>query len=370
MPVFAAAGVPLTLKNAPTNLITLEAGQVWYPGNFISPSVPGKGVGVGGEQWLRPSRYAALQVLDPVTQIWRGIGDDTNADRIFRANSGNIRIANQSGCAVAAVVTQAGANYTSAPLVTASAGSSVWRAILGPVVNTTVTVSYGGTNYTYPPIVVIDAPPPGGVQATGYSTLTSNAVSSVTITDQGAGYSGGVPNIYLMNDPRDTAGSGATAVLTLTGSGTVAAVVATDHGNPITSGTGPTLSFSGGAGVSAAATALMNWGITTYAVTTAGAGYGNSGIAEITAVGPAVIASPAYTNPAIQQKLVRVRKAAIWAPTNSTGGLTTGGEIVDGGVYAGIPTASLSTQGALITTAGVVTLTMGGFNDSVWVQSF
>ena len=308
-----------------------------------------------------------------MTQIWRGIGDDSNSDRIFRANSGNIRIANQSGCAVAAVVTQAGANYTSAPAVTASAGASVWRAILGPVVNTTVTVSYGGTSYTYPPIVVIDAPPPGGVQATGYATLTSSAVSSVTITDQGAGYSGGVPNIYLMNDPRDTAGSGATAVLTLTGSGTVAAVVAVDHGNPITSGTVPTLTFSGGAGVSAAATALMNWGVTTYAVTTAGAGYGNSGIAEITAVGPAAIASPAYTNPAIQQNLVQTRPAQILGYAATTALANTGSIFLDGGVYTTIPTSLVAPSVVQFTgtlpAATTVVYTMGGVSDTSYIAS-
>ena len=55
----------------------------------------------------------------------------------------------------------------------------------------------------------------------------------------------------------------------LTGAGTIAAVVCVDHGNPITSGTIPTLAFGSGAG---AATVLMDWGITTYAIPGPGAG--------------------------------------------------------------------------------------------------
>jgi hypothetical protein len=201
------------------------------------------------------------------------------------------------------------------------------------------------------------------VQATAISVLSGSVVSSITVLNQGAGYSAGTPAVLLINDPRDTTGSGATATVTLTGSGTVAAVVCTDHGNPITSGTVPTLTFGSG---SAAATVLMNWGITTYSVTTAGAGYGNSSFGKLSAIGPALVASPAYTNPDIQDNLVRVREGSIWVPTNGTGGFTTGCVIVDGGVYRGIPTP-IYLAAATPSTVGALALTMGGFNDTTFI---
>lgn len=365
MPIFGGSGVGLNLKGGPTNLITLQAGQVYYPNSNPNPQVPGQGIGKAGWFYIRHGRYTNVQVLDPVTQIWRGIGDESNGIPYLQTDGVNLRLANQSGCAVAAVVTTAGSAYTSVPTVVASAGSSTWRAILGPLISTTITVGYGGTNYAYPPVVVIDAPPVGGVQATAYSTLTSGVVSSVTVVNQGAGYSGGVPNVTLVNDVRDTTGSGATATAALVGSGTVAAVVCTDHGIPITSGTVPTLTFGSG---SAAATVLMNWGITTYAATTPGAGYGTSIFVDLTAIGPAPPTAAANTaGPDIGQLLVRRRKATIWVPTNSTGGFTTGGEILDGGVYTGIPTP-IYEYGTLPTTVGALALTMGGFVDTSLVS--
>ena len=77
-------------------------------------------------------------------------------------------------------------------------------------------------------------------------------VGSITIDNQGAGYTN-VPNIYIMNDPRDTTGSGASAVATLTGAGTVTQLVITNIGNPNTT-LFPTISFSSG---SAAATPII-----------------------------------------------------------------------------------------------------------------
>lgn len=371
MPKFNGAGLPISMKGAPTNRVTLQPGEVYYPNSNQYGATPGQGTGYAGEMYVRSGRYINLQVQDPISGVWQGVGDDTMNLRNFYTDGFTVRFANQTGCAVGATVTTAGSSYVTAPTVVASAGGSKWVAVLGPLVSTTVTITNGGSNYTYPPAVVIDAPPGlqngvNGVQATGYATLTSGAVTSITITNQGAGYSAGVPNIRLVNDVRDTVGGGASANAALTGANTVAAVLCLDHGNPITSGTVPTLTFGSG---SAAATVLMNWGIQTYSVTTAGAGYGNSSFAELTAIGPALVASPAYTNPDIQDGLVRARKADIWVPTNSTGGFTTGGVIQDGGIYRGIPTP-LYLAAATPTTVGALALTMGGFTDTVFVQPF
>lgn len=364
MRLFGSQGLVLNLQGAPSNEISLAAGQCVYFNSYPNPSVPGRGTGNAGWMTGKLGRYSAIQQKDPISGIWRGIGDDGNNFKFQYSDGANIRIANQSGCAVAAVVTTAGSGYVTAPTVVPSAGSSVWQAVLGPLVSA-ITVSYGGTNYTYPPVVVIDAPPAGGVQATAYATLTSGAVSAVTMLNEGAGYNGGTPNVTLVPDIRDTTGSGAVTVATTSGSGTVAAVLCTDHGNPITSGTVPTLTFGSG---SAAATVLMNWGITTYSVSTAGAGYTSAAaMALVTAAGPNAVSGAAYTNPDIQQSLVRVRNANLWVPTNSTGGLLVGGLIVDGGIYAGIPTPVI-TAAQPPSTTGVLAFTMGGFNDTSYIQ--
>jgi hypothetical protein len=42
-----------------------------------------------------------------------------------------MRVANQTGCAVGALITNGGTLYTSAPAVAASAGASVWLALRG-----------------------------------------------------------------------------------------------------------------------------------------------------------------------------------------------------------------------------------------------
>lgn len=363
MRLFGGSGQPLSTYGQP-NVVSLQAGEVFYPNSNVNPSVPGQGVGNAGWFWAKPGRYTAIQMIDPISGIWRGIGDDSNAQRLIYGDGVNMRLANQSGCAVGATVTTAGSAYTAPPVVTASAGGSTWQAVLGPLVSA-VTVGYGGTNYTFPPLVWIAPPPAGGVQATATAALTTGAVSSITVTNEGAGYSGGVPLVYLVNDPRDTTGGGATATATLSGSGTVAAVLCTNHGSPITSGTVPTLTFGSG---SAAATALMNWGITTYAVGTPGAGYGTSAFIELSAVGPALVANPAYTNPDIQDNLVRVRPADIWVATNASGSLVTGGVINDGGVYRGIPTPVFRLPLAAATTVGALTISMGGFTDTSFIS--
>jgi hypothetical protein len=370
MPLFGGSGLSITMKGANTNLVTLQAGECYYPNSNQNPTQPGQGTGNAGWFYAQLGRYSKWQFLDPITGIWRGIGDDSNAERYFYSDGFNTRIANQSGCAVGAVVTTAGSGYTSAPTVVASAGSSKWVAVLGPLVSTAVTVGFGGSNYTYPPAVVIDAPPgvannANGVQATGYATISGGVVTTITITNQGAGYTAGVPNIRLVNDIRDQTGSGAVATAALTGAGTVAAVLCLDHGNPITSGTVPTLSFGSG---SAAATALMDWGVTTYSVSTAGQGYAGSAVGYVggTSYGPAPISGAAYTNPAIQEDLVIKRNANIWVLTSTIGALLIGGVIRDGGVYTGVPTNSeILGQGVSV---GVLGVSMGGFTDTCLIQ--
>jgi hypothetical protein len=360
MPRFGGQGQNLTLKGVPTNLYTLPAGGVMLlgPPNFIA-----------GEIGVRVGPYSTLQNKDPVTGIWKRIGGGVMAGgyEYIYSDGVNYRIANQSGCAVGALLTNAGSGYTSAPVVTASAGSSIWQAFVGGAVSATVTVSNGGTAYTYPPQVIFSAPPYlGGIQATGIAALTSGAVSSVTVTNQGAGYPV-APTITFVNDPREgvnnvTAGYNAAAVATLTGANTVTGLVCLDHGTKLTAV--PTLSFAGGGGSSAAATAIMNWGILSF-TPTAGTGYGTSLLSGLDAF---PTTSAAYTNPDTQSKLVQTRRAEILMLASAGAPTATGAVFYDSGVYTSVPTALVTTNGALITQSATFTFGMGGSTDTSWVM--
>jgi hypothetical protein len=359
MGLFSGPGLTPSLKGLPTNQQALEAGQVWA----VPPSE-------GGWFYAKPGPYTSLQAFDPIQQLWRKVGGGVNGvaskEYIYVDGTTNYRFANQTGCSVGALLTNAGSGYSSAPTVTASAGGSIWRAIVGGAVSTTVSIANGGTNYTYPPVVVFSAPPPGGLQATGYATLSGGSVSTVTITNQGAGYNT-PPTISFINDPREgqngvSVGYNASAVASLTGSGTITGLVCIDHGTPLTSV--PTLSFSGGGGSSAAATAIMCWSITSFTVS-GGTGFGTS---ELSALDAFPTTAAAYTNPATQSGLVTTRKASILVPASSGAPTATGAVFYDRGIYTSAATPLVTTNGALITASATFTPSFGGAQDFIEFQ--
>lgn len=356
MGLFSGQGVIPSLKGLPSNEIALPAGATF--------NVPG---GEAGWYMIKAGLYSTFQSFDPISGIWRNIGASGfggAAEYTYLDGTTNYRFANQTGCAVGAVVTAVGSGYTSTPTVVASAGNSIWRAIVGGAVSTTVAITNGGLNYTYPPIVVIAAPPAGGVQATATATLTAGVVTAVTITDQGAGYVS-APIVTFINDSREgvnnvSTGYNAAVTLTLTGANTVTAIVCLDHGTPLTSL--PTLTISGGGGSSAAATVVAVTTITAVAVGTAGAGLAGAA-ARITAEDTTAITA-ANTNPRIGTNLVTTRSADVRA-TVTTGALAGTPVVLDGGIYSNFAPAPLVIPSASVaTTAPVVTLTMGGATDA------
>jgi hypothetical protein len=354
MPLFfGGPGATPSLGNLPgTNELALQAGAV-----FPIPS--------GWFECKSLKGLSVIQEYDPILQTWRTVGGGArngSLDRI-KSDGANYRLANQTGCAVGALLTNAGTGYTSAPVVTASAGGSVWRAVMGQVVSS-VTVNNGGVLYTYPPIVCISAPPPGGIQATGYATLTSGAVSSITLTNQGGGYTA-PPTIFLMNDPREgqngtTVGYGASAVAVMGSTGTVTGVICVDHGTPLTSL--PTLAFTGGGGSSAAATTIMDWTMTGYTVSGGGTVY--SGSVLVSAFGGFPGTSPAYTNPDTQSNLVIGRAGLIQAALSGGAITATGLVVLDGGIYPGVPSFITYYNTPPATVASLV-ITVGGATDNV-----
>ena len=369
MGLFSGTGLTPGLKGVATNVVGLEPGQV----SIISPA---------GWYYVKTGLYTNIQQYDPITQSWRSVGGTTPGGDVqyFYSDGVNYRLANQTGCVVGAIITNVGSGYTTAPLVTTSLNGT-YKAIVGGAISQTVVVSNGGANYYYPPLVQFSAPPAGGVQATGYCTLTTGAVSSVTVIDQGAGYTT-PPTITFLNDPRElnpansaiTTGYNAAAVCTLTGSGTITAVTCQDHGQPVavTLGTAtslPTFTISGGGGGSSfAATCMMSWSIRGLASSGYQAGAVTSGtpVAWLTGEDVQVAANSTVLNPTIQNNMVRTRKADIKtlittgsypAAYNTSGGFL----FYDGGIYIGTPLAVFNqSPAATVTTGPLTAFVMGG----------
>ena len=371
MPIqFGGPGVTPSLGQLVSTEVTLQSGSVWCP--------------PAGRWAVKPGSYTAWQEYDPITGTWNVAGGGTASGNYGGGKGGvetvfcdgsNYRFANQTGCPVGASVTTAGTGYstTSPPTWTVGAGGAVFRSVIGGAINTSVSVTAGGSGYTYPPLVIFSAPPPGGVPATGYCTLSAGAVSTVTVVDQGGGYVN-APTVVFVNDPREgsgagspaaatiTQGTGAAATATLTGAGTLIAVLCTDHGTGGQTSV-PSLTISSGSG---AATAIMCWSITAYVIstTTAGSGY----VAPIIISGyDTAPANSANTNPAISTKLVKTRNAFIVGAISGSGVSATGQVVKDGGIYTAAPTmfvASTGVQGASPVQVTFLNSTMGGQTDT------
>lgn len=328
--VFGAQGVYPTPRGQPTQAFDLQPG--------LARLIP------AGTWNLQLDGYSTFQEYDPVQGQWVSNGGESSVLHYVNSDGYNYRVVNQQGCIVGANVTVAGSAYVPATPPTVSftgSASAAATAIIGGAVSTSVTVTNGGTNYTWPPLVFLDAPPQGtGYQATATCTISASAVATVTINNQGAGYTN-VPNLYFINDPRDTTGSGASAVAILTGSGTVTQLIITNMGTPATTGL-PTITFSSG---SAAATPIMVRSIGGIGLTSAGSGY--TGNVLIQAYGNGLTGSTnVLTNPKWTTSLVRTRVAALQAGVATSTALTSAGiSLFDGGIYAGTgPTAFITGQ--------------------------
>jgi len=334
------------------NTISLAAGETfWIP---------------SGTWEINPGPYTFLQFRDPVTGLWRATEQGPNGFSTVGSDGYNWRLANLTGCALGAFVTNSGSGYTSAPTITPSAGGSTWLPIIGGAINATVTITAGGTNYTYAPILLVSPPPSGGVPATMTCTISAGAINAVTVVNQGAGYTS-APSVLVVNDPRDTTGSGGiiTVPSTLVGSGEITAVVCTNHGTAVTGV--PTLTPSGGGGSSLALTAVMCFTATGFTVGTAGSGYGTSQPFGVVTVG-GVVSGTAGTNalnPALTTGLLTPRMANIQGTSSSGGAVTaTGAVVYDGGLFQSVPTGLVLGQA----TGAIITMTVGGTSDTSLIQ--
>jgi hypothetical protein len=367
---------PLQGALSPSETWLLPAGQ-GVIGQFGALANNPTGATLSGQYLCSIGPYSSLQQYDPILQIWRNLHAYAGAPINISSDGTNYRIANLTGCPIGAVITNAGTGLTNGfntVTVTPSAGGSVWNTLVGGAINTTVTVTAAGSNYTKPPILLFLPPLAQGstpyILPTAVCTLSSGAINTVTVTNQGAGLVA-APTIVVIPQAGDTTGGGGvlTVNATLVGSGTLTWMGVASPGN---TGTGltavPTFTFSPASTI--AATCLMNFVVTGLTTTAAGVAYPTTtAFPEVISAAPSA-ATPIYTNPNYDKLFIMPRVAQVVATTVTTTFAGATIAIADAGFgFEAVPPALYPAYvGA--TTQAVLTPTVGGINDFFSIQPF
>ena len=335
-----------------------------------------------GEWIINPGIYSQVQYYDPVGMVWREFKAGGQQHTSYIASDGaNYRIFNPTGTVVGGVVTNggtantakngiwpAGSSSTTGVTVTTTAGANApggtqqFNAIVGGAVSTSVTVATGGANYVQPPLVQFSNPPAGGLVATGYAVLTAGAVSSIVVTNQGAGYPS-APTITLTAQSGDIgAGATATAILDTTQSGKLVAI--TLSGTAGGYATVPTLTVSGLAG-SPAVTAIMCLSVVT-ATTVSSAT--NQVASQLTYVAQQTGGANTTTNPDYTINLVGIRNGLGAYNTSTTMASQT---LIDGGLSqldsSNLCVISNLSNGTISGAQTFASGASGGQNDLSWM---
>jgi len=224
---------------------------------------------------------------------------------VFDAAAGRVRT---PGTVSAVVINSSGSDYATNPAVTFSSGSG---AIATPAVGdgqvTGLQIDNGGTGYTTPPQIVIDAPPAGGTRATAVATVAGGVISGVRVVNPGSGYkttpavqvvggsgangrvlaaingltniqvaypSGGTsyqvpPLVVISSGTGGTAGAAAVEATT----GAITSIAVSQPGGGYTSPPTVNIRDTSGSGLGALAVANLTSGVISSAVGTGGTGY-------------------------------------------------------------------------------------------------
>lgn len=369
-------GVPLP---APTNLYPSELYNSAY--DFGSNHVllePGQSIQVPGGDWLiQVGSFSLLQVFDPIGNYWSG-ADAFRGQRMQIFNDGQTRrILNPTGVPIAAVVAGGGASFAqSTAMITANVGGSTWQAIVGGSLAVASIVN-PGASFTLPPIVMLPDPPAyaangiGGVPATARATLTNGTVSAVNLGNVGAGYTAAtvtgllLPNPYGPDVGAATPGS---VTFTLTNAGLITAALCTYNGASLATLSALTLTAAGGAGSGATITPVIGQAVAAASITAGGAGWGTAANpAKVTSTGGQPASVSAIGNATAELTGFKPRDANIIGTCNA-GGTITALTIVDNGLFVGAANIAISPGETVPTTAATLTFTMGGVNDTAYLQ--
>jgi hypothetical protein len=370
----SGVGVGLQLNQFlyPQDLIASFGGSVDVSTNEVVLA-PGCALPLMRGDWMIDLAGSAIvQYLDPTTNVWRIPRTGFRASYQFVQSDGaNVRVANLTGCPVAAVVTNAGSGYptTGTTCTSSGAGGSTWQVIVGGQLSI-VSVATAGSGFGIAPLVIIPAPPTPGVQATGYATITSGTVSGVTLNNRGAGYLT-APTIAILPNPADpnllstTAIVNATVAVSLLGSGSVSAVYCTNPGAPVT--VAPTLTIAGTGGSSATAVAQLMLTLTGATVWSGGTGVTDAG--AFISIGGVPTSTPVNTAPDIESTDF-IPRPANGGLANTGGSLVSVSTIYDGGLFVGAtPTLIVTpTAGSVGATGPSITALVGSANATVRMQ--
>src|SRR6516162_11639320 len=171
----------------------------------------------GGEQWYLPpgnfyinlGNVTLLQVFDGINYVWRNVGYPGGNIQVTSADGSNFRLVNMSGCIAGVSITNAGSGATVNGIgaavngVTIGFGAAPANGIAAQAYAITggklsgLTIAAGGSGFVFPPVLLIDPPPSGGIQATATCTISAGAINAVTLQNAGAGYAA-VPNAYVV----------------------------------------------------------------------------------------------------------------------------------------------------------------------------
>jgi hypothetical protein len=287
---------PLAQPAEGGGVITLASGGVWYP--------------PAGEWLVQCGTNASMQWWDPIAQAWRPFVSASNIGDYFSTDGYNYRMLNLTGIVQVASFT-AGSGGTNgigfaatgaavsiiASNTTGGAQATAYAIVGGSVQAPTITQA--GSGFLVPPLVVIDAPPPGGIQATATAALTAGGgIASITMANVGAGYASS-PNFYLIPQTAVYQGgtSGGAAAGPIPAPGLVFPTNAVP-GNQNTSATGAQLTSN----------ALTGSGtLTGVVMINSGGGYTGTPTGTVTGVGAATVTMSAVTAAAVSTSFAQPR---------------------------------------------------------------
>ncbi len=377
---------PTNLQNAPYDFSNSR--QTLPPGSSLQ--IP------AGDWYISLGMYLVLQYLDPVTNAWITSASGGYEGNFLHITSDGFtsRVANLTGCVVAASITAAGSGYAQATTTitvtsVALAGNSAptfLPIVGGALAQSGGTLAANGAGYGVPPLVFIPGPPPasnnangvGGIPANGYPVMASGTLSGFTFTNQGAGYPSAPPCVILPSpfDPNFLAGSSitlASLVVTLTASGSITGVIVTNNGAPLANGSLANITLTvGGAGSAASLTAVVMQTVASATLTAIGTGYSSlvpTGLTSVGGVPPAgaITASPDAFG--LSWKPRPLQAGLINSAGTTTLSIGLAAVIYDGGLFEGVPSPMVGAfNGTLPTTIAQVAFVMGSRPDIAILQ--
>lgn len=376
---------PMTVALAPGETFLLPAGQGilgTFGGNQLNSTQQPTGWPLTGQYIVNLGPYTSLQFLDSNLGLWRNYYAFAGDAFSISSDGTNFRLANTTGCPVGMVVTNGGSGLTNGfntVTIAASTGGSTWNTLVGGALATGIAVTganiSAGTSYTKAPILIF-SPPVG--QTTPYvlpsaiCSLAAGTITSVTVTNQGAGLAA-APSLQIVNAVGDITGGGASlaANLSLALSGALVVAWPTSYGNIGGLAAAPTFTFSPASSI--AATAVMNFCVTGVSLIAGGGGYISGATFAVLTAGQLSGAVSTSLNSDFDTLSIMPRNVSIQG-TAQSGAVQTTSQVAihDAGFgFQAIPKLYViggTTGGAPPTTVANVAAQAGGINDVSVIQ--